>query len=319
MVILPEQEQILDFVCGDKEFWIVSGGQNLAYIKPAKAGASTNLNLVTASGHVYSFVLTEGTGDPDLKVFVTTDETITTPAQVNGAQKFYSAAQVDEARHAADDARHDAEDARKQLDAARDAANKTIDERVNEFRATYPTELQFPYRFKANQRPFNVSAIYTDGRFTYIRSDATELPALYEWIVDRLAEAGENAESGELPGRARRVHRPQGARQRVPRHRQSEVRVRALSGGASWTRTRTLPSVTAQRPIVARFAISACRPSACCPAMSRCGSCSASPSSSSLSSGSPAARRRPPGPSQRSDPRHRLSSVPITSGTTFRR
>jgi type IV secretion system protein VirB9 len=184
MVILPEGEQILDFVCGDREFWIVSGGQNLAYIKPAKAGASTNLNLVTASGHVYSFVLTEGTGDPDLKVFVTTDETMTSPAQLGGPQKFYSAAQVDEARRAADDARRDAEDARKQLDAARDAANKTIDERVNEFRATYPTELQFPFRFKANQRPFNVSAIYTDGRFTYIRSDSTELPALYEWIVD---------------------------------------------------------------------------------------------------------------------------------------
>jgi type IV secretory pathway VirB9-like protein len=184
MVILPEGEQILDFVCGDKEFWIVSGGQNLAYIKPAKAGASTNLNLVTASGHVYSFVLIEGTGDPDLKVFVTTDEPMTSPAQASGPQKFYSASQVDEARKAADDARRDAEDARKQLDAAHDAANKTIDERVSEFRATYPTELQFPYRFKANQRPFNVSAIYTDGRFTYIRSDATELPALYEWIVD---------------------------------------------------------------------------------------------------------------------------------------
>jgi len=184
MVILPEQEQILDFVCGDKEFWMVSGGQNLAYIKPAKAGASTNLNLVTASGHVYSFVLTEGTGDPDLKVFVTADDTMASPTPANGAQKFYSAAQVDEARRAADDARRDAEDARKQLDAARESANKTIDERVNEFRATYPTELQFPYRFKANQRPFNVSAIYTDGRFTYIRSDATEVPALYEWIVD---------------------------------------------------------------------------------------------------------------------------------------
>src|SRR4029450_11938535 len=60
MIILPEQERILDFVCGDKEFWVVSGAQNLAYVKPAKAGAATNLNLVTAAGHVYSFLLTEG-------------------------------------------------------------------------------------------------------------------------------------------------------------------------------------------------------------------------------------------------------------------
>jgi type IV secretory pathway VirB9-like protein len=180
MVILPEQEEILDFVCGDKEFWVVSGAQNLAYIKPAKAGVSTNLNLVTASGHVYSFVLTEGNTDPDLKVFVTPDETMKLPK--TGPQKFYSAVQVEEIRRDAEDARHDADEARKQVDAAREAATKTIDERVNEFRATFPTTLQFPYRFKANQRPFNVSAIYTDGRFTYIRAGTTELPALYELV-----------------------------------------------------------------------------------------------------------------------------------------
>ena len=75
MIILPEQEQILDFVCGDKDFWVVSGAQNLAYVKPAKAGATTNLNLVTAAGHVYSFLLTEGAADPDLKIYVTPDET----------------------------------------------------------------------------------------------------------------------------------------------------------------------------------------------------------------------------------------------------
>jgi type IV secretory pathway VirB9-like protein len=179
MVILPEQEEILDFVCGDKEFWVVSGAQNLAYIKPAKAGVTTNLNLVTASGHVYSFVLTEGSQEPDLKVFVTAD---TTMAPSRGPQKYYSAAQADELRRQLDEARRDAEDARKQADGARAAAAKTIDEQVKQFRASFPTELRFPFRFKANQRPFNVSAIYTDGQFTYIRSDATELPAVYELV-----------------------------------------------------------------------------------------------------------------------------------------
>src|SRR5476651_1005438 len=93
MIILPEQEQILDFVCGDKEFWVVSGTQNLAYVKPAKAGASTNLNLVTASGNVYSFLLTEGTDEPDLKLYVTGDDTMKTT--LAAAPKFYSAAQVE--------------------------------------------------------------------------------------------------------------------------------------------------------------------------------------------------------------------------------
>src|SRR5262249_54320151 len=57
LIILPKSEQILDFTCGDKEFWIINGNQNFAYVKPAKAGAQTNVNLVTASGNVYSFVL----------------------------------------------------------------------------------------------------------------------------------------------------------------------------------------------------------------------------------------------------------------------
>ena len=35
----PQQEQILDFKCVDKDFWIVNGSQNFAYVKPAKAGA----------------------------------------------------------------------------------------------------------------------------------------------------------------------------------------------------------------------------------------------------------------------------------------
>src|SRR5437879_3936684 len=74
LIVLPKNEQILDFTCGDKEYWVVNGTQNFAYIKPAKAGAETNLNLITASGTIYSFVLVEvsarARAEPDLKVSV---------------------------------------------------------------------------------------------------------------------------------------------------------------------------------------------------------------------------------------------------------
>src|SRR5471032_2755486 len=76
MIILQKSEEILDFVCGDKDFWVISGAQNLAYVKPAKAGTSTNLNLVAASGNVYSFLLTEGTAEADLKLYVVSDGTM---------------------------------------------------------------------------------------------------------------------------------------------------------------------------------------------------------------------------------------------------
>ena len=50
-------------------------------------------------------------------------------------------------------------------------------------RSTYPIRLQFPYVFKARTAPFKVTAIYHDDRFTYIRTEGRELPALYE-VVD---------------------------------------------------------------------------------------------------------------------------------------
>src|SRR5215203_3601152 len=72
MIVLPEGDEILDIICGDRDFWVVSAVQNVAHVKPAKADAETNLNLVTAQGTIYSFLLKEktGAGQPDLKIYV---------------------------------------------------------------------------------------------------------------------------------------------------------------------------------------------------------------------------------------------------------
>src|SRR4051794_38846179 len=74
MIVLPNEEEILDVICGDRDFWVISATHNIAHIKPAKEGAATNLNLVTSSGSVYSFLLNEKNGSPDLKVYVKGDE-----------------------------------------------------------------------------------------------------------------------------------------------------------------------------------------------------------------------------------------------------
>jgi type IV secretory pathway VirB9-like protein len=55
MIVLPDGDEILDVICGDRDFWVVSAVQNVAHVKPAKADAETNLNLVTARGTIYSF------------------------------------------------------------------------------------------------------------------------------------------------------------------------------------------------------------------------------------------------------------------------
>src|SRR5687767_4528451 len=87
MILLPDDEEILDVICGDRDFWVISATRNIAHVKPAKEGAATNLNLVTASGAVYSFLLTEGkNAQPDLKVYVTAD-----PNATRAKPKYYSA------------------------------------------------------------------------------------------------------------------------------------------------------------------------------------------------------------------------------------
>ena len=136
---------------------------------PRSRARKTNLNLVTASGTVYSFLLTEGKDVPDLKLYVV--------PRVAGVEcrreEGYTAAEVESTRKAADDAK-------KALDEMKSSVERTIDERTAAFRANYPAQLQFPYHFKADQPPFEVSAIYTDGTFTFIRANTSELPALYE-------------------------------------------------------------------------------------------------------------------------------------------
>jgi type IV secretory pathway VirB9-like protein len=180
LVVLPEGEEILDFVCGDKDYWVVSGADNLAYIKPAKAGAVTNLNLVTASGHVYSFLLAEGAGEPDLKVFVTPDGSIRPATR---AAAGITTAEIDNLKREISIAKSDAERTKREAEQAIHDSERSAQETLNTFRSTYPVLLQFPYVFKARTAPFKVTAIYHDDRFTYIRTQGRELPALYE-VVD---------------------------------------------------------------------------------------------------------------------------------------
>ena len=61
-----------------------------------------------------------------------------------------------------------------------EAANRRAAESIAAFQQDYPAKLQFPYGAPKYERPFLVRSIWHDGRFTYIKSDATELPALYE-------------------------------------------------------------------------------------------------------------------------------------------
>jgi type IV secretion system protein VirB9 len=178
LIVLPEDEEILDFTTGDKDFWIVNGAHNLCYVHPAQAGIRSNLNLITASGHVYSFLLTEisdeANVDPDLKVFIERSED-SSLAPANELRGYVRAGEAEAYRKEIDQLRSETADKIR-------AAQAQASEEVERFRSAYATKLRFDYQLdlKAAREPFRISAIYHDDAFTYIQSQAREKPALYE-------------------------------------------------------------------------------------------------------------------------------------------
>jgi type IV secretory pathway VirB9-like protein len=178
LIVLPEDEEILDFTTGDKEFWIINGSHNLCYVHPAQAGIRSNLNLITAAGHVYSFLLSEISNDPnaepDLKIFVEPKEASGIVGKT-GLRGYVSAGEAEAYKKELETLRAQTADQLR-------AEQVQTGEQVNRFRSTYATKLQFDYLLdaKSAREPFLVSAIYHDDTFTYIKCAAREKPALYE-------------------------------------------------------------------------------------------------------------------------------------------
>jgi len=178
LIVLPADEEILDFTTGDKDFWIINGTHNLCYLHPAQTGIRSNMNLVTASGHVYSFLLTEiskeSDGEPDLKVFITPSEQSGVAEKLNPA-RYIRTSDVEAYKE-------EVTQLRKQVIQDSQRAQEQATRQVDEFKRNYPAKLAFDYQIdrKAQVTPFLVSAIYHDDSFTYLKSGAREKPTIYE-------------------------------------------------------------------------------------------------------------------------------------------
>ena len=178
LIVLPKDEEILDFTTGDKEFWVINGAHNLCYVHPAKAGIRSNLNLITAGGHVYSFLLTEISNDPasepDLKLFIEPKDQ-SSIGNTTGLQGYVRVEELEAYKKELETLHAQNEDRVR-------SAERRVSEEVSKFRQEYPQKVQFDYNLdkKASRDPFLVSAIYHDDTFTYIKSAAREMPALYE-------------------------------------------------------------------------------------------------------------------------------------------
>src|ERR1700689_1978943 len=165
LIELPTTEKIMEAATGDKEFWIVDVVGNFCFVHPAKQGISSNLNLITDKGNIYSFTLQDISGSttttPDLKVIVEPADRSAIVA-ASGPPKFVPAAQLEQSRQ--------------QLA----ALQSHVEQAVDEYKSAYPTRLKFDYVYKPNEAPFNIQSIYHDDRFTYIKTNAPEKFSVYE-------------------------------------------------------------------------------------------------------------------------------------------
>ena len=164
LIEVPATEKIMEAATGDKDFWVVDVVGNFCFVHPAKPGISSNLNLITDKGNIYSFTLQDvsGTsGPPDLKVIVQPADQSSIVA-ASGPPQFVPAAQLEQSKQ--------------QLA----AVEAHIAQAVDEYRSAYPLSLKFDYTFHANEAPFDIEAIYHDDKFTYIKTGAPEKFSVYE-------------------------------------------------------------------------------------------------------------------------------------------
>ena len=180
VIVVPEDEGILTFACGDSDYWSLEGqeGTNVALLKPMAAGVSTSVTLITDAGRIYTLTASEG-GEPDLKVYLHRP-----PPEADGPERVGTPLEKPKfvAARALDDYRRQAELARDQAREAKRAAQELLDSGIEDFRRRYPGTLRFDYRLppEAASSPWLVRGMWNDQRFTYLLCDAPEAPALYE-------------------------------------------------------------------------------------------------------------------------------------------
>ena len=182
-IVLPREETIVDVVAGDTDYWDVSAAGSVAYLKPLEAGVASNITLVAESGRVWALLVAESPDeDPDLVVYVEGPERPALTEAPRRAPELVAGGEL--VAHRAEEAA-----ARAELQAIERAAAEEVaavwtehDAAWERWRDEYPSRLRFPYRLDeaAFGPPFEVEALWHDGRFTYLRSRSQETPALYE-------------------------------------------------------------------------------------------------------------------------------------------
>jgi type IV secretory pathway VirB9-like protein len=176
LIVLPAEEKVANLFAGDTVDWVFDGGHvasRFISVKPKTAGGSTDIHIVSDHGNEYTLQLREVSGDDDAHY---DSKVLIEPADKSAKDKlaqlpvFVPAADLDKAKQEAVAAQ-----------AAETATLKAEQTKEETYRSQYPGSLHFDFAWDEKKgKELGLQQIWRDDKFTYLRGQFQETPALYE-------------------------------------------------------------------------------------------------------------------------------------------
>lgn len=176
LILLPAEEKVANVFAGDTVDWVFDGGHvasRFISIKPKVADSTTDVHIVSDHGNEYTLQLREVSADEDphfdSKIFIAPGDKAA-KERLAELPVFVPAAELDKVKQEAA--------ASQAVQAATLKAEKTEEET---YRSQYPGSLHFDYTWdKSKGKELGLQEIWRDDKFTYLRGQFQETPALYE-------------------------------------------------------------------------------------------------------------------------------------------
>ena len=176
LIELPPEEKVANVFAGDTVDWVFDGGHvasRFISIKPTVANSMTDIHIISDHGNEYTLELQEVSGDPDphfdSTVFIQPGDRATKEKLIE-LPVFVPASELDQAKQQIAAAK-----------AAEAATLSTEQTKEEEYRSQYPGTLRFDFTWdRSKGDALGLQEIWHDDKFTYLRGQFQETPALYE-------------------------------------------------------------------------------------------------------------------------------------------
>jgi type IV secretory pathway VirB9-like protein len=176
LIVLPAEEKVANVFAGDTVDWVFDGGHvasRFISVKPKTANGSTDIHIVSDHGNEYTLELREVSADDDThydsKVLIDPGDKAAKD-RLTQLPVFVPAADLDKAKQDAAAAQ-----------AAQAATLKAEQSKEETYRSQYPGSLHFDYIWDEKKgKELGLLQIWRDDKFTYLRGQFQETPALYE-------------------------------------------------------------------------------------------------------------------------------------------